>query len=40
MENIVTKSDKAESKWNILIGEIINKETWNTIYYAPHLATK
>jgi hypothetical protein len=40
MENVVTKSDKAESKWNILIGETINKETWNTIYYVPHLATK
>jgi hypothetical protein len=40
MENIVTKSDKAESKWNILIGERINNETWNTIYYTPHLAKK
>jgi hypothetical protein len=39
LDDIITKPEKAEEKWNALIAERISDEAWNNIYYASLIIT-
>jgi hypothetical protein len=39
LDNIIKKPEEAEEKWNALVAERINDETWNNIYNAPYQTT-